>query len=88
MEQCIFKNKNCNVHKPSQDPRILLSINKLDKNCKNHPVSIKILSYDETVDETADITEKELTQSRSNKSQDNHQSYKICNYHCYEYGVY
>ena len=38
-------------------------------------------------DETADITEKELIESRSNKSLDNHQSDKICNYR-YEYGVY
>ena len=43
MEQCIFKNKNCGIHKPSQDPRVLFSINELDKNCKNHLVSIKIL---------------------------------------------
>ena len=57
MEQCIFKTKNCGIHKPSWDPRVLFSINELDKNCKNHLVSIKILwSYDET----ADITEKEL----------------------------
>ena len=85
MEQCIFKNKNCGIHKPSRDPRVLFSINELDKNCKNHLVSIKILrSYDET----ADITEKELIESRSNKSLDNHQSDKICNYHRYEYGVY
>ena len=38
MEQFIFKNKNCGIHKPVQDPR-LFSINKLDKNCKNHLVS-------------------------------------------------
>ena len=43
-----------------------------------------MLSYDEN----ADITEKELIESRSNKSLDNHQSDKICNYHRYEYGVY
>ena len=55
MEQCIFQNKNCGIHKSSQDPRVLFSINELDKNCKNHLVSIKIFrSYDET----ADITEK------------------------------
>ena len=39
-------------------------------------------------DEIADITEKELIESRSNKALDNHQSDKICNYHRYEYGVY
>ena len=43
MEQCIFKNKNCGIHKLSRDPRLLFSINELDKNCKNHLVSIKIL---------------------------------------------
>ena len=43
-----------------------------------------MLSYDKN----ADITEKELIESRSNKSLDNHQSDKICNYHRYEYGVY
>ena len=89
MEQCIFKNKNCGIHKPSRDPRVLFSINKLDKNCKNHLVSIKILRwYDETADETADKTEKELIESRSNKPLDNHQSDKICNYNRYEFGVY
>ena len=67
------------------DPRVLFSINELDKNCKNHLVSIKILR---SHDETADITEKDLIESRSNKSLDNHQSDKICNYHRYEYGVY
>ena len=85
MEQCIFKNKNCGLHKPSQDPRLLFSVNELDKNCKNHLVSIKIL---QSYDETTDMTEKELIESRSNKSLDNHQSDKICNCHCYEYGVY
>ena len=85
MEQCIFKNKNCGIHKPSRDPRVLFCINESDKNCKNHLVSIKIL---QSYDETADITEKELIESRSNKSLDNHQSDKICNYHRYEYGVY
>ena len=85
MEQCIFKNKNCGIHKPSRDPRVLFSINESDKSCKNHLVSIKIL---QSYDETADITEKELIESRSNKSLDNHQSDKICNYHRYEYGVY
>ena len=43
MEQCIFKNNYCGIHKPSRDPRLLFSINELDKNCKNHLVSIKIL---------------------------------------------
>ena len=57
----------------------------LIKNCKNHSVSIKIL---QSYDETNDMTEKELIESRSNKSLDNHQSVKICNYHRYEYGVY
>ena len=85
MEQCIFKNKNCGIHKPSRDPRVLFSINKLDKNCKNHLVSIKIL---QSYNKTADITETELRESRSNKSLDNHQSDKICNYHRYEYGVH
>ena len=42
----------------------------------------------QSYDEIADITEKELIESRSNKSLDNHQSDKICNYHRYEYGVY
>ena len=57
----------------------------LDKNCKNHLVSTKIL---QSYDENASITEKELIESRSNKSLDNHQSDKICNYHYHEYGVY
>ena len=57
MEQCIFKNKNCGIHKPLQDPRLLFSINELDKNYKNHLVSIKIL---QSYDKIADITEKEL----------------------------
>ena len=39
-------------------------------------------------DENADITEKELMRSRSNKSLGNHQLDKNCNYHCYEYAVY
>ena len=42
----------------------------------------------QSYDEYADITEKELIESRSKKSLDNHQLDKICNYHCYEYGVY
>ena len=42
MEQGIFKNKNISIHKPSRDPRVLFSINELDKNCKSHLVSIKI----------------------------------------------
>ena len=29
-----------------------------------------------------------IIESRLYKSLDNHQSDKICNYHCYEYGVY
>ena len=62
-----------------------LSINELDKNCKNHLVSVKIL---QSYDINADITEKELIESRSNKCLDNHQSDKICNDHCYECGVY
>ena len=85
MEQRIFKNENCGIHKPSRDPRLLFSINELDKNCKNHLVSIKIL---QSYDEIADITEKELIESRSNKSLDNHQLDNICNYHRYEYGIY
>ena len=85
MEQCILNNKNCSIHKPSLDPGLLFSINKLDKNCKNYLVSIKILW---SCDENADITKKELMRSRSNKSLDNHQLDKNCNYHCYQYALY
>ena len=85
MEQCIFRNENCGIHKPSQDPRLSFSINELDKNCRNHLVSIKIL---QSYDKNAGITEKELIESRSNKSLGNHQSDKIYNYHHYKYEVY
>ena len=63
MEQCIFKNKNCGIHKPSRDPRLLFSINELDKNCKNHLVSIKTLrSYDENADITKRTDKEQIKQ--------------------------